>query len=339
MRVVHVNDVAGVGSAAVDQARAEGLDWLLWPLPAVRGASLPTKVVRRVRDLVRFRPTGRAADLLHVHYGLFGYYAWSVRRRYLLHLHGTDVRSTIDHRLLGPWVRQAISRASAVVYSTPDLADRVRALRPDALWVPAPLSPDVCSDRAAVEAGGRAGAVSAAAGDDPDSPARPARVVFSSRWEPVKGLDTLVDIAGRLRAARPEVELIGVDWGEGASGARRAGVDLLPFMSGHDFRALLASADVVVGQQSDHALVVVADLEAMALRRPVVAKYLAEQFYGDEAPVWNTAAVDPVQAVLEILDDPQAAVRRADAGREWALLHHSPRRFIERVSEVYASIG
>ena len=327
MRVVHVNNVAGVGSAAVQQARLDGLDWELWPLPAVRGASLPSKLSRRIADLARFRPTGRGADLLHIHYGLFGYYAWSVRRPYVLHLHGTDVRSTIEHRALGPWISRSVSGAERVVYSTPDLADAVAVMRSDAVWVPAPLSPDVCREHPGQPAAG-----------PHDSIASARRVVFSSRWEPVKGLDTLVDIARGLRLARPDLELIGIDWGTGADRARQAGVRLVPFLPPSEFRGMLAGADVVVGQQSDHPLVVVADLEAMALRRPLVARYLAGKFYGDEAPIWNTADLDPIEAVLAVLGDRESAAVRADAGREWALRHHSPERFVRTVSAIYEEI-
>lgn len=324
MHVTHVNDVAGVGSAAVEQARADGLDWDLWPLPAVRDAAIPVKVGRRAADLVRFHPVGRRADVLHIHYGLFGYYAWTVRRPHVLHLHGTDVRSTIEHRALGPLVSRAVAKADRVVYSTPDLAAAVTAMRPDAVWLPAPLRPAVCRED---EAAPMAGAATS----------RP-RVVFSSRWEAVKGLDRLLDTALRLRQVRPDLELIGVDWGAGAALAKDAGVELRPFLPGDEFHDLLASADVVVGQQSDHALVVVADLEAMALRRPVVARYTAERFYGDEAPVYNTVDVDPVDAVLEVLADPASAAVRGNAGREWALRHHSAERFVRSVSEIYADI-
>lgn len=338
VRAVHVNDVAGVGSAAVQQARADGLDWQLWPLPGGRDRSLPVKVALRVADVFRFHPTGRRADVLHIHYGLFGYYAWSVRRPYLLHLHGTDVRSTIGHRTLGPWIAQSVSRADRVVYSTPDLSAAVTAMRPDALWVPAPLQPELCGPQV-LDSGRWTGTMSMSDGQSRSAVRSGGpKVVFSSRWEEVKGLDRLIDTAHRIGRRHPDADMIGIDWGPGADRAREAGVRLQPFLPGREFRALLAGADVVVGQQSDHPLVVVADLEAMALQRPLVARFTAKQYYGDVAPLWNTAEIDPVDAVSAILADPAAAAEKARAERAWALRHHSPEAFVQTISGIYTEI-
>jgi glycosyltransferase involved in cell wall biosynthesis len=323
VRVLHINDVAGVASAAVTRARTDGLPWRLWTLPPVRGSALPIKLWRRARDLVRFRSAGRAAEVLHVHYGLFGYYAWSVRRPYVLHLHGTDVRSNLRSRTLRPMVLAAIRRAGAVVYSTPDLAVEVRALRSDATWLPAPLSPDV--DAAPDHVG------------LPIHGAEAPRIVFASRWDPVKGLSLQLDLAQQLRRAHPRAELIGIEWGRGATAAATAGVVLRPLMPATDFRALIAGADVVIGQLAGGALGV-ADLEAMALGRPLVARFTHAEDYGSDAPLWNTERIDPVRAVSEILTDPQAAAVRCADARAWALEHHGAEAFVRAALPLYEAL-
>lgn len=327
MRVVHVNDVAGVASAAIAQARADGLDWRLWPLPSVRGAPTAVKLARRARDVVRFHVDGRAADVLHVHYGMFAYYAWSVCRPYLLHLHGTDVRHNLGQRALGRLVRAGIRHAGIVAYSTPDLAAAVRELRPDAVWLPAPVSRDAVALRGTAPGPGRRAREGGAA--DLHS-----RIVFASRWDPVKGLDALLDTASRLRRADPDLRLIGVDWGSGAGAARRAGVELVPRMPPAEFRALLATADVVIGQLESGCFGVT-DLEAMVMERPLVARFTADAAYGDRPPLWNSDECDPVDAVLAVVADPVAAHGRAVACAEWALRHHSPERFVSSATDLY----
>lgn len=322
-RVLHVNDVAGVASAAVRQARSDGLPWRLWTLPAVRGAAVPVKMWRRVGDLARFRPAGRAADVLHVHYGLFGYYAWSVRRPYVLHLHGTDVRVNLRSRALRPLVLAAIRRAGAVVYSTPDLAAEVLLLRPDATWLPAPMSPDVGADPAQV------GGLTHTA----DAP----RIVFASRWDPVKGLDRQLALARDIRLAYPRAELIGVDWGVGSGDAAAAGVDLRPMLPAAEFRALVASADVVIGQLASGALGVT-DLEAMALGRPLIARFAHRHDYGGDPVIWNTDEIDPMTALSGILAHPDATVARCAAARSWALAHHSAESFVRAALPLYVAL-
>jgi glycosyltransferase involved in cell wall biosynthesis len=326
IRVLHVNDVAGVASAAVASAQSGGLPWRLWTLPAVRGSAVPIKLWRRARDLVRFRPAGQACDVLHVHYGLFGYYAWSVRRPYVLHLHGTDVRGNLRSRALGPLVRAAIRRAGAVVFSTPDLADEVRALRPDATWLPAPLSPAVDATPARIGLRKPAGRPGAAP-----------RIVFASRWDPVKGLQRQLALARDLRGAHPDAELIGVDWGTGAPAAAEAGVALRPMLPAAEFRALMASADIVVGQLASGALGI-ADLEAMALGRPLIARFAYADAYGSDPAIWNTATCDPMTAVASILADPDATVDRCAATRSWALEHHGAEAFVRAALPIYGQL-
>lgn len=339
LRVLHVNDVAGVASAAVAQARADGLDWRLWPLPTVRGARRAVKVARRLGDVVRFRPAGRAADVLHVHYGLFGYYAWSVHRPYLLHLHGTDVRVNLAQPILGRLVRAGIKHAGVVAYSTPDLDGAVRALRDDAVWLPAPVSSDALTLAAApADRAQFAGLVQASSLSAPVAGAqvRP-WVVFASRWDAVKGLEAQLDLAARLRAERPELVLIGIDWGAGTGRARSAGVRLLPRLSPAEFRALLSTADVVIGQLSSGCLGV-SDLEAMVMRRPLVARFTAQAAYGARPPIWNTTEYDAARAVGSIVDDPAAARSRVEEAATWALAHHSPRVFVDRATELYRTL-
>ncbi|MEO7124584.1 MAG: glycosyltransferase [Nakamurella sp.] len=322
-RVLHVNDVAGIASAAVAQAQSDGLDWRLWPLPPVRGSAVPVKIWRRVRDLARFHAAGRLADVLHVHYGLFGYYAWSVRRPYVLHLHGTDVRENLQSRVLRPLIIAAIRRAGAVVYSTPDLADAVREFRADATWLPAPLSVDVEGEPAQL---GLASHVATAP-----------RIVFASRWDPVKGLDRQLDLARAIRRTYPSSTMVGIDWGIGAPLAADAGVGLLPMLPTAEFRQLIAGADIVIGQLASGALGV-ADLEAMALGRPLIARFAQASAYGDEAPIWNTDNVAPMEALAAILADCDASAQRCASARSWALAHHSAEAFVRAALPLYAGV-
>jgi hypothetical protein len=108
-------------------------------------------------------------------------------------------------------------------------------------------------------------------------------------------------------------------------------------MPSGDFHAMLAGADVVVGQQKGD-LVTVSDLQAMALARPLVVRFAAGSAYGDEPEVWNTARMDPVEAVAAVLADPAGAARRAGESRAWALRHHDPRRFVDRCQQLYDAL-
>jgi hypothetical protein len=322
MRVVHVNDIAGVSTTLVEAARADGQAWSVWRVPAGRGR-LPRPLLDRSSDYLRWlRHRGRF-DVWHVHYGVTGYYGWALFRGKptVLHLHGTDVRQDLRSPWLGPVVAHAIRSADCVLYSTPDLAQSVLARRPDAVWFPAPVSGDAFSEQL------------------PRPPAGAPRVFFGSRWDVVKGAPALIRLAAAVREARPEVELVGIDWGTHREQAAAAGVRLLPRRSPATFRRLLTDAHVVVGQLST-GILALSDLEAMALGRPLVTcfdeRFVGPNGYSRRPPLLNVTEADILSGVLRALDGdvPDAA----DAA-EWVKEHHHPGILAHRALRLYQQIG
>lgn len=316
MKVTHVNDVAHVGATLVTTAQQLGLPWDLWRLPAVRGRSVPHKVGARAKDAGRFARVGHRSDVLHVHYGLFGYYADMARRPYVLHLHGSDVRINLRSSATRSLVKRSLSHAARVVYSTPDLRAEVIRLRPDAEWLPAPVT-------------------------QPGGPA-PERehdlVVFGSRWEPFKGSPALLAAARTLRARLPRARLVGIDWGIDAPLARAAGVELFDPLPHEDFRRLLARAAVLVGQV-DSGSIGVTEIEALLAGTPVVTRFDLLGDYGTAPPVWNVDCDEGVvDAVSDILERPSAATARATTAPEWARGYHEPGRIVRRLDEMYAAV-
>lgn len=319
VRVLHLGDISGTSRNVIEVARAKGLDWELRDVPAGRGANPVATAMRRFRDLLKVRTLRPRPGILHINYGVSGYYGWG-RGNVVLHLHGTDVRSDLRSKYLGPVVRASIKRADVVLYSTPDMAAAVHEIRPDAQWFPAPL-PAAASTQLT-----------------PATPRSGRRVFFASRWDDSKGAPELLELAAVLRRERPELDLVGLDWGTYASQARDAGIELMPHMSAGEFRTQLVQADVVVGQIAVGALGL-SDLEAMAQARPLVARFTLEQEYGSAAPVFNTAGSDPFTQVLRILDDPAAAAVIGLRGRDWALEKHAAEVLEVRLEEIYRALG
>lgn len=315
--ILHLGDISGTSRSVIEVARTKGLDWVLRDVPAGRNANPVTILVRRIRDLVAVRMLRPRPAILHINYGVSGYYGWW-HKRVVLHLHGTDVRSDMKSPFLGPVVRHSIKSAQVILYSTPDLAPAVHELRPDAQWFPAPL-PTAAAHRLQRKS------LSAT------------RIFFASRWDDSKGAPELLKLAAAIKEIHPLVELVGLDWGTYTAAARETGIRLLPLMSTDEFRQELANADIVVGQLAFGALGL-SDLEAMAQARPLIAKFTLENEYGDAAPLFNTASESALSLVQRILDDPSAAAERASAGREWALKHHGAQTLELRLEELYSRL-
>lgn len=263
IRALHVNDAAFTTMVLLAEARRRGLPWGYLQLavtePSWRGVD---RLVRRgARGLAweaRLARAAARADLLHVHVASVVSHTGWVPRPYVLHLHGTDARTHQYDPRLGPQVRRAIDRAAAVLYSTPDLAPHVR--RDGAELLPGPI------DTAALP---------------PWEPALRPRVVFPSRWSAVKGLDVQLAVVRHLGDRRgQDVDLVGINWGEGAPAARTAGVRLVERLPHVGFQRLLATAHVAVGQPTG--MLAVSELEALGIGVPVVAPL---------NPVWYTEGV------------------------------------------------
>ena len=264
-RVLHINDAASTTTVLLRAAHRRSLPWTYLPLAVVdEGWRGPSRVLRRALRGVGWE--GRLAvlaarhDLLHVHVASVVRHTGWVPRPYVLHLHGTDVRSHQYDPALGPLVRRAISRAAGVLYSTPDLAEHV-SWRSDASLLPVPIDTERLPRW---------------------HPAPRPRIVFSSRWHEVKGLGVQLAVARGLRSRLgDEAELVGVDWGPGAVSAADEGVQLVPRLSHEAFQRLLASAHVVVGQPTG--MLAASELEALGMGVPVVAPLEGRWYAGSGA--------------------------------------------------------
>ncbi|MEE6296774.1 hypothetical protein [Georgenia wangjunii] len=322
--VLHVNDCAFVALNLVRAARRADLTWGYLPPAKVRPASTPEGALGRLQYVPFVARRARAlrrADVVHVHY------ATSVRlirerlmppRPYLLHLHGTDIREQASDPRYRDEVARAIDGAERVYYTNLDTAEQARAARADAEYMPAFV--DVAGLPAwAPGAGGR-------------------RVVFASRWSRVKGAETMLALAAELRRALPaDVRVQGIDWGEAAPEAAQAGVELLPRASHDQYVAMLARADVVVGQASN--ILAVSEHEAMAIGVPVaVPSTLIPHPDGGAPPVLSGTIAETIEHVLTTLADPVAVSRRLDA-RRWVTEHYTADRYVAPLQDVYRSVA
>ena len=272
----------------------------------------------RTIDWARIRRSTSREDIVHVHYGLFGYYQWGVENS-VMHLHGSDVTSNLPSRILGPVVRRSIRNAKVVLYSTPNLEGTVRELRPDAIWLPNPVDLPSYSD---------------------DEPHRAehggVRVLFCSRWDSEKGTDKLLELTARLRLALPGVELVGLDWGSGRKAAAAAGVHLTPVMSKSSFHKWLRSSDLIVGQVGGGALGI-SDLEALSSGTPTVARFTYPDAYPTPPPLLNEAEDDLLELVLDGINNPQHSTLDARSARmSWVREFHEPSRVVDRLATIYS---
>ncbi|WP_127129509.1 hypothetical protein [Georgenia sp. SYP-B2076] len=323
-KVLHLHDAAHTAENLVGSARRQGLPWSRIGLPWYYRHALPGPLgalVAKGRAPVWDAWLGARtlpANVVHVHTGTLGWHTRFFRRPYVLHLHGTDIRTASYESAWQAKMADGLARAAAVVYSSPDLAEHTRRFRDDAYYLPQPV--DVASLPAWA----------------PN--ARP-RLVFASRWEAVKGADAQLEVARRVIAGAAavglDVDVVGIDWGPAASAAAAAGVRLVPKLAHEEFLGLLATAHMVVGQMSG--ILAVSELEALAIGVPVVGGH-RHDWYGGLNALSGPAPGEVAEGALAALTDPAAAGVRL-GGREWVLAEHDAAVGVRRLQGLYAEVA
>ncbi len=199
-----------------------------------------------------------------------------------------------------------------MLYSTPDLAPHVAHLTDSGIYFP----------------------ITIRLSDAPEWVPVPHRVIFCSRWDDVKGAREQLEVARLLRDSLPDVELVGLDWGERSQEAMAAGVKLVPKMPPVEFRQWLATASVVVGQMTS--ILSVSELEALAIGVPLVSS-ADPAFYPSLNHLSGNDPQVVTRDVVRALDDPHTASAQQD-GPAFIAADHDARVGVERLIEVYGAV-
>ncbi|MGW6174596.1 glycosyltransferase [Arthrobacter sp. NPDC055138] len=320
-RVLHIYDAADVGATLVKYGRREGKPWRHFNVLPPEGT--PGSVAARAGKLAAGAAwqARRAAailrsDLLHVHSGSrIGVVRSRPVKPFLLHFHGTDIRTQYYEPARQPALQWGADHAVKVLYSTPDLREHAEAARADAAYLPNPVDLEELPEW---------------------RPAARPRIVFASRWHSSKGGRQQLELVRALRAAvGPGVELQGLDWGDGAPQAAELGVILAPKMAKPEYLRWLASAHVVIGQSAG--ILAMSELQAIGIGVPVVMP-LGEGYYQSPPVLQGDSAETLADAAASALADPAGTTAALDA-RSWLQEHHNPVRLVGRLAGIYAAAG
>jgi glycosyltransferase involved in cell wall biosynthesis len=168
------------------------------------------------------------------------------------------------------------------------------------------------------------------------------------RLVPIKDVPTFLRAAAFVREARPDVRFALVGDGEEREALERTTeqLGLTGALSFHgwrrDMEAVYGDLDVVVNSSRNEGTPV-ALIEALASARPVVATrvggtadLLGGGAFGLLVPPEDPQAL--AAAILGVLDEPQAAQRRALRGRAQVLVKHGAARLVDDIDRLYREL-
>ncbi|HKN98830.1 MAG TPA: hypothetical protein VJX10_17045 [Pseudonocardiaceae bacterium] len=320
--VLHVNDAAFTAQRMITEARHRGYTWDYLPkaAPAQEWRGLTGKARKAVIGgtwVARLAVRARRHDIVHVHSASTLAHSRLGAPRYVVHCHGTDVRTAQYQPRWTETIRSGLRDAEAVFYATPDLAEHVLPHRSDAVYLPIPV--DVVDIPRW----------------SPRPDGRPA-VLFASRWTADKDGDiTQLDVAREIVAAVGDrADVIGLDWGTHAADAAALGVRLVPRRDHAAFLDLLAGAHAVIGQTAG--ILATSEVEALAVGVPLVVPVPLPLYSVDPPPVLDGGLADATAAVAALLDGTQP--HDPDAGRTWAREVHGVAQVVDTVAAVHRAV-
>jgi glycosyltransferase involved in cell wall biosynthesis len=335
LRVLHVNDCAGVAKNLVVGLNSNGVEAELFQpkigtyrVSKLRRAMLPftrTMEAFRLGDFVR----RNHFDIVHIHYARFAYMAFLSQLPYVLHCHGSDLYLDLQRIGFRKLTITAIQKAQKVFYSTPDLYKFLAPIRSDAEFLPSPI--DLENFYPQIK---------------PQS--EPSRVLSISKLDRRKGIDQIIRIIELLWQSRVNLKIAIINYGQDSLEAKRFinehnndnRLILLPLIPHKDMPSLINSFDIILGQQClEVGALGISELESMACAKPVVSYYSYPNAYPKEPPVLSSPSPeDSSTNILKLLDDITLQHQIGNNAREWVIDYHEMNNVARNLISYYKTL-
>jgi hypothetical protein len=319
--VLHVNDAAFTAQRLIAEAARRGYTWDFLPkaAPAQEWRGLAGRTRRAAIGaawVAKLKRLARRHDIVHVHSASTLVHSRLGAPRFVVHCHGTDVRTAQYDPARMNSIRSGLRDAEAVFYATPDLEQHVLPHRADAIYLPIPVDVDNIPKWT-------------------PAPGKP-QVFFSSRWTADKdGATPQTEVARQLVAAvGGQADIVGLDWGPQAAEAAALGVRLVPRGDHEVYLRLLAGAHVVIGQTAG--ILAGSEIETLATGAPLVMPVSLPLYSAAPPPVLGGCAGDAVAAVLALLDGSQP--HDPDVVRAYARNVHGVEPAVDTVARVHRDV-
>lgn len=257
------------------------------------------------------------ADIYHVHYLLQDcYIAGKLGKAPLLgHAHGSDIRSSLKHRLWGNIVRYNLKVCDKILVSTPDILEIARQYREDAEYLPNPFDRSLFYPKPLIEDKGRIKVL----------------IASDSNWA-VKGTNLAIRALSRIKE-HIDVSIIayGRDFDRTLELSSSLGLKLniLPKAKHEELNNYYWNADVVIDRFIMGSLGMVS-LEAIACGRPVIAYVSSKYSEYKDFPLKDINQEDEIaEAVLS------SDVKMWEKQYAYLEKNHDPQDIAKRTLSIY----
>ena len=256
-------------------------------------------------------------DIYHVHYLLQDcYLALKFGKRPIVgHAHGSDLRSSLNHKVWGRIIRHNIKHCDKVLVSTPDIFNIAEKFRKDVEYIPNPVDTSIFYPKKA----------------DSQSEKLKVLIAASCNWK-VKGTDLAINALSKLtRKIETYIISYGRDFAKTLALADSLGLTLnvLPKTPHQNMREYYWKVDIVLGSFGAGSLGMVA-LEAIACGRPVIT-YVSSRY--PEYDAFPLKDVNTADKIVDAIKDASHKLWKAEY--RYLKKYHSPEMIAQRIGEIY----
>jgi glycosyltransferase involved in cell wall biosynthesis len=242
------------------------------------------------------------------------------RYPYVLHCHGSDVRSGLYHPLRKHLVTYSLKRAEMVLLSTPDLYQHVKPIREDAIFLPNPIDTTVFSPGA-------------------QGTETTIRILINMSLKKSKAPEIAFEAAEQIQKMFADIEVYAFASGPEFNHFRQyGGVNFMDPIPHENMPNLVNSFDIILGQFSIGSLGM-SELESMACGKPVIChvdKALYNQWYRDLPPVFTAQdGFDVIELLTDLIESRERRIEVGKAAREWVLKYHDYLSVARRLTNLY----
>ncbi len=323
MRIFHIHDIANVGSTLVAGLRQIGYEAELCRLNlAAPHGSILTKLLvspLRLQEMLRVNQAVRRGryDVVHIHFAYLGWLGILGRYPYFLHCHGSDIRRDMKDWRRRWFIEKSLQRAQKVFFATPDLANLIYPLRPDAVFLPNPVNTDQFHPQAIQT--------------QPQ-----VKILLGSAFYTVKGIELAMTGLQEVIRQYPEIEVTAFATGpEYPRYQGTSGVHFIPPVTHDEMPTLYHTHNFIIGQFKIGSLGMV-ELESMACGKPVICHYVDNELYTSSPPILNAqTATQITEKIAYLLKNRAELDTLGQKGRSWVLETHDYRLIASHLVALY----
>lgn len=330
MKIIHINDIASVGSSLVSIQNVNGDQSTL---VSVMPKGIGNSVIKRLKTLgQRLKLVYRARleikktkpDWVHVHYTTSAIWFLDLRCKLAVHAHGSDIRNSYS-RFVYRVINQLIfKRADLILFSTPDLEKEIEPYQVRAHYLPNPIDVRYYSSLV----------------DSTKNRTEPLRILWLAMPSKIKGVDIVIPAlkffseAKNLRFTLLDNVCLRASLIE--FGVEQNNLKIVQPVEQSQVKELILDHDIVIGQTVLGALGM-SELQAMACSKVVIGFNQFPQGFTYADLLFQC---DSISHLVETINDVTSmdAERREEIGlrsRSWVESVHSINAVNDKLNSLY----